>query len=940
MSQNGAYNGIERRRFNRYFTPVDIWAMAFGCMVGWGAFVMPGTTFLPLAGPAGTLLAMVISVAIMLVIACNYEFLIRKRPGIGGVYAYTKEAFGRDHAFICSWFVVLSYLTIVFLNATALFIVIRTLFGDMLQVGLSYEIAGHSIFLGEVGVSAAALACVGLMFIRAKAVLQRVNTVLAVILLAGTLIVAAVCLPHVDWGEVVTAFGTRGYSRVYAVFTIVILAPWAFVGFEVVSLESTHFDFPLKKSKKLMFAAIFFAGLVYAALVVISIVSAPDGYGSWQEYLMDLASCKGVESVPAFYSAREVLGAPGLAIMGITAMAAILTGMIGAYRAATRMLATMAEDHILSEKFTTTTNSIMFIMVISIFIAFLGRNALDWFVDLTSFGAVVGFGYASASAYRLNKSAGERRIALTGAVGTVISIAFAAVQLIPRLTAVEAMDHNAFLLLALWCLLGFIFYLRTVNHDPLTEHMGISMSGAVLFAMLLYSMMMWFLKRLAVAETMDEVTSWLYRGGILTIVIIMAGLAIMLYIQDHLRKRHERLEREKIQAEERGHAASQFLFNMSHDIRTPMNAIIGYTHLAKQEEAGPALREYIEKIDISGNHLLALINDVLEMSRIEAGKMELAAESTDIVDTVSTAFDMFRGQMDEKEISYALDIGDVYDRMVMIDRNRFLRVVLNLLSNAFKFTPEGGSVTVRIRQTSKGTGGSGDYEIRVEDTGIGMTKEFAEQIFEAFSRERTSTVSGIQGTGLGMAISKSIVDAMGGRIMVDSEPGRGTKMIVDLRLPISKERTAQSGADSSGLNDASGDKGRPEGRRLLLVEDMEINRQIAQLLLENEGFAVDMAANGREAVDILEKADADLYDAVLMDVQMPVMNGYEATKAIRRLDGPVRRIPIIAVTANAFEEDMKKAYEAGMNGHVSKPIDVEKIKEVLEKVTERSDRTR
>ena len=296
------------------------------------------------------------------------------------------------------------------------------------------------------------------------------------------------------------------------------------------------------------------------------------------------------------------------------------------------------------------------------------------------------------------------------------------------------MDENAYLLLCLWCLLGFIFYWRTVDNDSLTDYAGISLSGAALFTMLLYSTVMWFMKRLAIANTPEEINAWFHRGGIMMIVIIMLGLAIMLYIQDHVRKKHEVLEREKIQAEERGKAASQFLFNMSHDIRTPMNAIIGYTHLAKQEEAGPVLREYIDKIDVSGNHLLTLINDVLEMSRIEAGKMELASESADIVDTVSTAFDMFAGQMEEKGIRYEFKQEGVYDRMLMFDRNRFLRVILNLLSNAYKYTPEGGSVTVRVKQRSKRTDGNSDFEISGEDTGIGMTKEFADQIFEAFYR--------------------------------------------------------------------------------------------------------------------------------------------------------------------------------------------------------------
>ena len=218
-----------------------------------------------------------------------------------------------------------------------------------------------------------------------------------------------------------------------------------------------------------------------------------------------------------------------------------------------------------------------------------------------------------------------------------------------------------------------------------------------------------------------------------------------------------------------------------------------------------------------------------------------------------------------------------------------------------------------------------EYELSVEDSGIGMTKEFADQIFEAFTRERTSTVSGIQGTGLGMAISKSIIDAMGGSIEVESEPGRGTKMIVNVRFPLSNETDETESADSTG------GAAEVKGARLLLVEDMEINRQIAHMLLENEGYKIDMAENGKEAVEMLEKASAGAYDAVLMDVQMPVMDGYEATEVIRNMEDPIiSRIPVIAVTANAFEEDIQKALEAGMDAHVAKPIDAKQITEVLQ----------
>ena len=290
-------------------------------MVGWGVFVMPGTTFLPVAGPIGTLIAMIISVAIILIVAANYIYLMRERPTTGGVYAYTKEAFGRDHAFLCSWFLTLSYLTIVFLNGTAMFVVVRTLFGTKLQGAASYNIAGVDIYLGEVMVSVAALVVVGILFIVAKPVLQYVHTILAVILFLGILLITITCAPHVSLTDVAGAFGTKGFSPAFGIFSIVLLAPWAFVGFDVVSLESAHFRFSMKNTKWILILSIIMAGFAYTAMAIVSIVAVPDGYTSWSGYFSDLSEMHGAMSVPTFNSAVTILGGKGLAIIGISALA-------------------------------------------------------------------------------------------------------------------------------------------------------------------------------------------------------------------------------------------------------------------------------------------------------------------------------------------------------------------------------------------------------------------------------------------------------------------------------------------------------------------------------------------------------------------------------------------------------------------------------------------
>ena len=925
----------EKRSLDRYLSGLDVWALALGCMVGWGAFVMPGTTFLPAAGPAGTIIALVIGTLIMLIIGANFSFLMAHSPNTGGVYSYTKNAFGRDHAFLASWFLCLSYLTIVFLNATALFIVIRVLFGSSLQIGYHYVIAGNEIYLGEVALSVIALAGVGILFITAKAFLQRLFTVLAVILFAGSLLVTALCAPHVP-ADVVTSFGSGGVGKGFAIFTIVIMAPWAFVGFDATCFDTAHYKFPTRRTKWIVALSILAAGFVYTAMSVVSVAAVPDGYASWQAYLGDLASLGGVSSVPSFYAASAVMGPAGIAVMGVTALSAIMTGIIGAYRAATRVLSTMAEDRILSEKFNRTTYSILFIMVISICIAFLGRNALNWFVELTSFGAVVGFGYTSASAWRLARMENDRRVALTGAVGTVITAAFVIVHLVPQLTAFEAMGSASFLLLSLWCLLGFVFYWRTVIHSTLTEYSGLSTSGIVLFALLLYSAIMWLLKTLDDVQDVGKIHSLLTVQGIVMILIIFAGLVIMLYVQNLVREKHEMLEREKIRAVEGSLAKSQFLFNMSHDIRTPMNAIIGYTNLAKNEEISPAAREYLGKIENSSQHLLALINDVLEMSRIENGKLELEYEPSDLCRILEEMGDLFSQQMEEKDIDFSVHTANVPHPYVWCDRHNLNRVLLNVLSNAFKFTPEHGKISASIWETGGADSGYGSYELRVKDNGIGMSKEFADRMFTAFERERTSTDSRVEGTGLGLAITKRIVDLMGGTIEVITSPGSGTEMIIRLKFQLAREEEVEK--EQSPQGSAAGRAALDLSKiRLLLVEDNDINREIANMILTQEGFMVENAENGQIAVDMVAASPPGYYDAILMDIQMPVMDGYAATRAIRAMENKeLANIPILAMTANAFKEDEQAAAEAGMQAHIAKPLDVDKMLVTLTDVLNRA----
>lgn len=395
-----------------------------------------------------------------------------------------------------------------------------------------------------------------------------------------------------------------------------------------------------------------------------------------------------------------------------------------------------------------------------------------------------------------------------------------------------------------------------------------------------------------------------------------------------IEKANHELEEALDMANRANNAKTVFLNSMSHDIRTPMNAIIGFTDLLNDNlsDADKA-RNYITKIRSSSDYLLSLINNVLEMARIESGKTELD-ESDVSIKSFDSVYCLFESQMKEKNIDFTWNV-NVQHNNIQCDVVKLKEILMNIINNAYKYSLPGDSVTVNIDELPCDRDGYVKIRTMVSDTGIGMSEDFLEHIFEDFSREQTSTESGQFGTGLGMAIVKKMVDLMGGDIDVQSEPGKGTTFTVTLTHRISEEIT-DIGAVSKRNEDYSF-----EGRRILLAEDNDLNAEIAMTILAGAGMEVDRAADGIQCIDMLEKAEPGYYDLILMDIQMPNMDGYKATMLIRKLDDKrLANIPIIAMTANAFNEDRKKAFEAGMNGHIAKPISAADLKMTLAGIME------
>ena len=537
-----------------------------------------------------------------------------------------------------------------------------------------------------------------------------------------------------------------------------------------------------------------------------------------------------------------------------------------------------------------------------------------------------------------------------------------------------------------------------------------------------------------------------------------------LSLLDTIQKQHEALQQALEMAQSANRAKTTFLNNMSHDIRTPMNAIIGYTGLAASHiDSKELVTEYLKKISQSSEHLLSLINDILDMSRIESGKVTLNEQKEDLSEIIHTIRSITQSGITSKDIDFFVDVFDVKDEYVICDKLRINQVLLNILSNAIKYTPARGTITFRVSEGETKADGYATYRFSVKDTGIGMSKEFLRTIFDPFTRERSSTVSGIQGTGLGMAISKNIVDMMGGRISINSEENVGTEVVIELDLKtvgteqeempaaisklkglrglvvdddldscvsiakMLKDISLRSEWCSSGkeavfraqtafnegdnynvyiidwlMPDMNGietarrirkvvgdftpiiiltaydwaeieeeayeagvtafvnkplflsdmkktldrccdpdsaasavkeEKADYSGKKILLVEDNEMNREIACEILEEYGFVIDTAEDGTIAVEKMENVEPGQYDLILMDIQMPLMDGYEATRRIRAMADPgIAGIPIIAMTANAFEEDRRLALEAGMNEHIAKPIDIPKLMKTLAEI--------
>ena len=1077
----------------KYLGVTGAWALAFGCSVGWGSFVMPGTTFLPVAGPVGTAIGLGLGGLVMLLLAVNYHYLMNRFPDGGGTYTYTKKTFGYDQGFLSAWFLILTYIAIIWANATALPLIARTLLGDTFRFGYLYEIAGYPIYFGELLLSLGALVLAAMVCLFRKAAVGS-QIVFAVLLFTGIVICFVAAAGRPEARDFTPAYAPEKGS-LSGIFTIFTLAPWAYVGFESISHSAAEAKFSMKKTFRILAAAVITGAIAYILLSLLAVTAVPEGNASWTEYVGNLDQYKGVTSQPTFNAAYTAMGDTGSVILGVAALGAIFTGLIGNYIALSRLMDSLSADGLFpkwiggKKKDFVPRHAILCILVISAIFPFFGRTAISWIVDVTTVGATIAYALASASAWKAARDENNRKYQIFGVVGVIISLMFALAFLIPNLISVTTLSTESYMILAIWSICGFLYFRFFLRRDRERRMGKTIMAWVVLLGLIIFTSSVWmhqtgdqaleqyqekvreyYEKHEAEApgspvdteylqKEMDFVDHSIHVASMIQIGLIVVSLLILLNIYGFMQKREKMVEVEKARAEESSRAKSSFLSNMSHEIRTPMNAIIGLQNIALRDpELKPRTREHLEKIGSSANHLLGLINDILDMSRIESGRVHLNNGEFSFSSMLEQINSMVVSQCDEKGLIYECHILNQVEEAYIGDDVKLKEVLVNILSNAIKFTDAPGRIYMTIEKTADYDGQS-TLCFRIKDTGIGMDKEYIPRIFDAFSQENSKQRTKYGSSGLGMAITKRIVDMMNGSVSVDSEKGRGTEFTVSIPLrncdtrnrnqlseldlrslyvlvvddnPIEAEHARmvmeevgirtdsctsgqealrkievqhakhkpynvilldwnmpgmngseaaseirrlfkdecaivamtayswediQEEADRVGVNGFIGkplfanhvidsferiarrtnldifrEKKRAKlaGRRLLLAEDMELNAEILMDILDMENIKADHAENGREAVEMFDKSTEGIYAAILMDVRMPEMDGLEATRAIRSMKrSDAKKIPIIALTANAFDEDVQHSMQAGMNAHLSKPVEADQLIRIL-----------
>ena len=953
---DGERQATNRNAANSRLTPyLGLWAvlaLSFGYAVGWGAFVMPGTTFLPGAGPLGTALGIMLGAFTMTIFALNYHRMILREPGPGGAVRFARKVFGEDHGFLVGWFLFLAYSAILWANATSIVLLERYLFGDVLQFGFHYVVVGFDIYLGEVLVPIAAIVVCGALCMSGKRLVAQIHTFLAFVLFASAALFFAVAVFRHEGGMAAMgpAFSPLSSSSPWLqVMQIFAMMPWAFVGFEAIANSSVEFRFSSKKTFAILLAAVGMSAAVYAFLALLPVVAVPEGYATWVDYIRDRPNLAGANAVCVFAATKKLCGSAGTAIVGAAMLAGQLTGIFGAYIATSRLMYCLACNDALPAWFgelnkdANPRNAILFVMVVSAAMPLLGRTAIAWPVDVSTIGAVLAYGYTSAAAFKAHGSTGVGKVLsgkAAGLLGIVMSALLGFILIVPTYLSGSTLAPEAYLLLAVWCILGFLMYRRGFMLDRNSRFGHSIIVWVSVSVMIFFSSLMWVrqsacdaldgvaAKFSADAATsqrleslMTEVDGKLLADALVEMGLLVVTLCIMISLFGILRRREREMAIAKTLAEDANRSKSYFFSTVSHDIRTPLNAIIGFSQMLKLGFDTVREREQaVDSILLSGKTLLCLINDILDLSKLESGRMNIEPEPTPCSKLLSEIVESFRmaSQKPGLEVRGAVP-SDL--PALMLDPQRIRQIAFNLMGNASKFTNKGHIELRASFVPSAEDPGDGEFRLEVEDTGCGISKEDLERIATPYVQVGAKSARN-GGTGLGLAICRQLARAMGGDMHVSSEIGKGSVFAIVLphakvakEVPVEQEAAPETPVSFGDL-------------RILVADDQKMNILLLKAMLARFGkFEIVSAQNGKAALEILKAPDAPRFDVVMTDLWMPEMDGEELVRAIRS-DPRLSSLPVFVLTADV--ELREKFGELGFTGILLKPVTMDGLKGILQ----------
>ncbi len=822
-------NGLHERKRANSLSPLAVWGLSFGCAVGWGAFMVPANLFIPTAGPLGTVLAMIISTALLLVIGINFCHLAKDYHDNGGIVSYTRRILGHDHAFLVSWIIIVAYFSILWANATANVLLVRFLFGDVLSWGYMYTIAGFDIYFGEVLFTWAILLLFGLFSCYGGRLKKYLNTIFAVVFFLTVVMLFIALWSHCGIDVFNPPF-QRNSSIFLQVFSMVMLTPWMFFGFEAVTHARDNFNFPVKKLFPIIMIAILTSGIIYVLLAAMAVMAIPPEFSSWTSYISAKDGLRGLAGLPVFHSVYSVFGMDGLIALCISISTAIMTSLLGLYRTTGHLMQFMGRTRLLPVWFTrrasdeTPRNAILFVMLVSLLIPLLGRVSIVWLCDVITVVGSVAYAYASFCAYKVAKGENNRQGKALGLIGIIISCLFFFCPLIPGILLGGSLATESYLMLSVWSLIGFGYYWYLFKNDK-HNIFGHSTSMCIILLFLnFFSTSIWLQRTVeqrlvALASGAENISYSDFAIGSMTqMIMIVIVLLLMTDIFITIKRRERMLNASRQYQHEITKKRNTFLNNLAHDIRIPMEAAQNSIHQSLencticavcteencQRRIPDRLINQLGMLDNHSQYMMSAIDNMLCNVTIETKNIDpslsdmsqiiITEDVTDWRHVLQRTKELFAIQMQEKNIFFEVYATELPHPLVHCDGYRIERLLINLVNNAYEYTPFNGGVMVTLTETELTTMQNsshevtaGTYELRISDSGPNLPFDVIQYLEDDRFEMRPGETSGLY-------IAKGLAHLLGATISINdlSQQGMGKEIIITFTLPLAENDTITS----------------------------------------------------------------------------------------------------------------------------------------------------